>query len=85
MRECMRPSDMDPGLMLRLIEREDGDVVVAIGRSPRGLALMTEDGTDAVCEFSVSGTLSPRTTSALRAVMAAMEADAAELPYPLRT
>lgn len=47
MRECMRPSDMDPGLMLRLIVREDGDVVVAIGRSPRGLALMTEDGTDA--------------------------------------
>jgi hypothetical protein len=46
---------MDPGLLLRLIERADGDVVVAIGRSPRGLALTTEDGTDAVWSSPSAG------------------------------
>lgn len=85
MRDCRRPSDMDPGLVLRIQEREDGDVVVAIGRSPRGIALTVEDGTAAVCEFSVSGTLSPRTVKALRAVICAMEEDAAERPFPHRS
>jgi hypothetical protein len=84
MRDRSRPSDMDPGLVLRIQEREDGDVVVAIGPSPRGIALTAEDGTAAVCEFSVSGTLSPRTVKALRAVIDAMEADATDRPFPLR-
>ena len=83
MRDCSRPSDMDPGLAPRIQEREDGDVVVAIGHSPRGIALAADDGTAAVCEFSVSGTLSPRTVKALRAVIDAMEADALERPFPL--
>ena len=77
-----RPSDFDTDLMLRIQERGDGDVVVAIGPAPRGIALESADGVQAVCEFSVSGTLSPRTTRALRAVIAAMKADAAERPWP---
>lgn len=84
MRDCSRPSDMDPGLVLRIQEREDGDVIVAIGPSPRGIALVADDGTTAVCEFSVSGTLSPRTVKALRGVIEAMEADALERPFTLR-
>ena len=82
MDDCARPSDYDTRLMLRISERSDGDVVVAIGPSPRGIALESADGVAAVCEFSVSGTLSPRTTKALRAVIAAMKADAAERPWP---
>jgi hypothetical protein len=82
MNDCARPSDYDVRLVLRIQERADGDVVVSIGPSPRGIALEDSEGLQAVCEFSVSGTLSPRTTKALRAVIGAMEADSAERPWP---
>ncbi len=82
MREAERFEDMSPRGRLRVIQQEDGDMIVEViedlhSKSPTA-------GLSAAVEFCTSGGKSPKTREALRALMLAMAEENAERPHCLR-
>jgi hypothetical protein len=73
-----RNEDMSARGRLRLIQQEDGDIIVAVQPEENGLIM----GGSAVefCSPVAGGGRSPHTLAALRALMDAMEKDNADRP-----
>lgn len=74
-----RIEDMSPRGYLKLLQQDDGDIIVAV--YPEEGGLIQPGGS---VEFCTSGGRSPRTHKALRALMVAMAADNAERPIQER-
>jgi hypothetical protein len=73
MRIEVRPEDMSPSGKLRLIQQDDGDIIVCVHE---------DGGVSADVEFTLSGGHSPWTLAALRDLMDAMAKDQACVPWP---
>lgn len=70
-----RVEDMSQGGHLKLVQQDDGDIIVAVYPEEHGLI---QSGSSV--EFCTSGGRSRHTLQALRALMVAMELDNAERP-----
>jgi hypothetical protein len=76
MKVVERIEDMSVRGRLRIIQQDDGDIIVAVQSERDGL-LQPGDSVE-FCTIGTGGGRSPRTLNALRALMAAMEGDNAE-------
>ena len=73
MRRVERLEDMSVRGRLRLLQQEDGDIIVAVQSEKNGM-LQIGDAVE-FCTTGMGGGKSPRTLAALRALMVAMEED----------
>lgn len=78
--EAERFEDMSRRGRLRVIQQDDGDMIVSVIEDPDSV----NGGHMAGVEFCTSGGKSPKTREALRALMLAMAAENAERPHCLR-
>lgn len=77
-KEAERFEDMSPRGRLRVIQQDDGDMIVCVIEDPNSQGCCA--GLSASVEFCTSGGKSRRTREALRALMHAMAEDNAD-PY----
>lgn len=77
MQEAERFEDMSPRGRLRVLQQDDGDIIVCVVEDPSS----HNGGTIADVEFCTSGGKSPKTLAALQALMQAMAEDNADRPY----
>lgn len=71
-----RLEDMSVHGLLRLIQQDDGDIIIAVTPEENGCI-----GLGVSVEFCTSGGKSPHTLHALRALMAAMQKDNEECQF----
>lgn len=77
MREAERFEDMSQRGRLRVLQQDDGDMVVSVIEDPNS----PMGGAMARVEFCTSGGKSPKTLAALRNLMLAMAEDNADKPH----
>ena len=77
MRQAERFEDMSPRGRLRVLQQDDGDMLVAVVEDPDG----DHGGILVGVEFCTSGGKSPKTLEALRNLMRAMAEDNADRPH----
>lgn len=85
-KKISRSSDTDPSRSLALVLRDDGDVIVVVEKDGITIQDLRHEETphtsgEALVEFSVSGTMSPRTTRTLQELFIAMREDEIERPH----
>lgn len=66
-----RFEDMSPRGRLRLLQQDDGDILICVISDPNG----PDEGVSPSVEFCTSGGKSPKTLVALKALMLAMAED----------
>ncbi|RTL42961.1 MAG: hypothetical protein EKK53_11200 [Burkholderiales bacterium] len=76
-REAERFEDMSQRGRLRVIQQDDGDMIVYVIEDPNS----PNGGASAGVEFCTSGGKSPKTRAALLALMVAMGEENAERPH----
>lgn len=74
--EAERFEDMSQRGRLRIIQQDDGDMIVYVIEDPSSMS----GGESAAVEFCTSGGKSPKTREALRALMLAMAEDNTDRP-----
>ena len=77
MKEAERFEDMSQRGRLRVLQQDDGDMLITVIEDPNS----SRGGEMAGVEFCTSGGKSPKTLAALRALMLAMAEDNADRPY----
>lgn len=75
-KQAERFEDMSPRGRLRVIQQDDGDMIVYVIEDPNSI----NGGASAGVEFCISGGKSPKTREALRALMLAMAEENEERP-----
>jgi hypothetical protein len=75
--QAERFEDMSRRGRLRIIQQDDGDMIVYVIEDPNSI----NGGASAGVEFCTSGGKSPKTREALRALMLAMAEDNADRPH----
>lgn len=78
MKSVFRIEDMSRKGRLKIIQQDDGDIIVAVQSEENGL-LMPGDSVE-FCSIGSGGGRSEHTLAALRNLMVAMELDNAETP-----
>ena len=77
-RTVTRREDMSPRGYLKVLQQDDGDIIVAVYPEENGL--IQPGGSVEFCAPGAGGGRSPNTLAALRALMVAIEKDNSERP-----
>lgn len=79
MRMAERFEDMSPRGRLRVLQQDDGDMIIEVVEDPNSQSCTA--GLSCAVEFCVSGGKSPKTREALYVLMLAMAEENAERPH----